>query len=199
MKNNTLKKIPKVGLILYISIFILVGFYFTLMGILPVKIKIKTIDNVTIAQLHRKSMLPPFKDVNINMPNVKLAVITSSRTSKGSTTYRVELEAYNGQRFPVTYYYSSGYLSKAKLQDKINSAIQNKSDFDYIVRQPFMIFFGLLFMLIPSIIMFSVIKNGSATSTLKDSNSTSTTQTAPTNKIEPEEDKYKDINNSIIK
>lgn len=199
MKNNTLKKIPKVGLILYISIFILVGFYFMLMGILPVKIKIKTIDNVTIAQIHRKSMLPPFKDININMPNVKLAVVTSSRTSKGSTTYRVELEAYNGQRFPVTYYYSSGYLSKANLQDKINSAIQNKLDFDYIVRQPFMAFFGFIFMLISSIIMFSAIKKGSTTSTLKNSNSTSTTQTAPTNKIEPEEDKYKDINNSIIK
>lgn len=199
MQNNTLKKIPKVGLILYISIFILVGFYFMLMGILPVKIKIKTIDNVTIAQIHRKSMLPPFKDININMPNVKLAVVTSSRTSKGSTTYRVELEAYNGQRFPVTYYYSSGYLSKANLQDKINSAIQNKSDFDYIVRQPFMAFFGFIFMLISSIIMFSAIKKGSTTSTLKNSNSTSTTQTAPTNKIEPEEDKYKDINNSIIK
>lgn len=199
MKNNTLKKIPKVGLILYISIFILVGFYFMLMGILPVKIKIKTIDNVTIAQIHRKSMLPPFKDININMPNVKLAVVTSSRTSKGSTTYRVELEAYNGQRFPVTYYYSSGYLSKAKLQDKINDAIQRKSDFDYIVRQPFMAFFGFIFMLISSIIMFSAIKKGSTTSTLKNSNSTTTTQTAPTNKIEPEEDKYKDINNSIIK
>lgn len=199
MQNNTLKKIPKVGLILYISIFILVGFYFMLMGILPVKIKIKTIDNVTIAQIHRKSMLPPFKDININMPNVKLAVITSSRTSKGSTTYRVELEAYNGQRFPVTYYYSSGYLSKANLQDKINDAIQRKSDFDYIVRQPFMAFFGFIFMLISSIIMFSAIKKGSTTSTLKNSNSTTPTQTAPTNKIEPEEDKYKDINNSIIK
>ena len=170
-----------------------------LMGILPVKIKIKTIDNVTIAQIHRKSMLPPFKDININMPNVKLAVITSSRTSKGSTTYRVELEAYNGQRFPVTYYYSSGYLSKANLQDKINDAIQRKSDFDYIVRQPFMAFFGFIFMLISSIIMFSAIKKGSTTSTLKNSNSTTPTQTAPTNKIEPEEDKYKDINNSIIK
>ena len=199
MQNNTLKKIPKVGLILYISIFILVGFYFMLMGILPVKIKIKTIDNVTIAQIHRKSMLPPFKDININMPNVKLAVITSARTSKGSTTYRVELEAYNGQRFPVTYYYSSGYLSKANLQDKINDAIQRKSDFDYIVRQPFMAFFGFIFMLISSIIMFSAIKKGSTTSTLKNSNSTTPTQTAPTNKIEPEEDKYKDINNSIIK
>ena len=195
MKNNTLKKIPKVGLILYISIFILTGFYFMLMGILPVKIKIKTIDNVSTAQLHRKSMLPPFKDVNINMPNVKLAVVTSSRSSKGSTTYRVELEAYNGQRFPVTYYYSSGYSSKAKLQDKINNAIQNKSDFDYIVRQPFMIFFGFLFTLIPSIIMFSVLKKGSETSTLKEPKTTTPTQ----NKPEPEEEKYKDINNSIIK
>ena len=111
----------------------------------------------------------------------------------------MELEAYNGQRFPITNYYSSGYASKARLQDKINSAIQNKSDFDYIVRQPFMIFFGLLFTLIPSIIMFSVITKGSATSTLKKTNPATSTQTASTNKTESEEEKYKDINNSIIK
>lgn len=197
MKNNIPKNIPKAGLILYLSIFILIGFYFMVMGILPVEIKIKTVDNVATAQIHRKSMMPPFKDININMPNVKLAIVTSSRTSKGGTTYRVELEAYNGQRFPITTYYSSGYSSKAKLQDKINEAIQNKSDFNYTVRQTFMIFFGLIFMLIPSFMMYVTIKKGPATSTLKRPKTTTSTQPIPTTTTE--EEKYKDINDSIIK
>ena len=195
MQKQAITKTSKIAVSLYLSIFIFIGLYFTVNGCLPIKIKINNIDNVATAQIHRKSILPPFKDVNINMPNVKLAVVTSSRSSKGGATYRVELEAYNGQRFPITNYYSSGYTSKARLQDKINSAIQNKSDFDYIVRQPFMIFFGLIFMLIPSIMMFSLLTKRPATTT----NSTTPIQTISTNKIEPDEEKYKDINNSIIK
>lgn len=189
--------IPKFWLILYLSIFILIGFYFTLTGCLPVEVKIKTVDDVATAQIHRKSMMPPFKDININMPNVKLAIVTSSRSSKGGTTYRVELEAYNGQRYPITFYYSSGYSSKAKLQDKINEAIQNKSDFNYTVRQIFMIFFGLIFMLIPSFIMYVFMKKGPISSTLK--NPITSTETVSAEEIESEEEKYKKINDSIIK
>ena len=193
MKSN----IFKLGLILYLSIFILVGFYFTIMGCLPIEVKISNIDNVATAQIHKKSIIPPFKDVIINMPNVKLAVVTSSRSSKGGTTYRVELEAYNGQRFPITSYYSSGYSSKAKLQDKINAAIQNKSDFNYTVRQIFMTVFGLIFMLIPSFMLFVFMKKG--TTTLKNPKTPTQTETTPTNKVESEEEKYKKINDSIIK
>ncbi len=199
MKNDKLKKLPKIGLILYLSIFILVGLYFVLNGSMPVEVKISNVNNVTTAQIHRKSIMPPFKDVIINMPNVKLAVVTSSRSSKGGTTYRVELEAYNGQRYPITYYYSSGYSSKAKLQDKINAAIQNKSDFNYTVRQTFMVFFGLIFMLIPSFMMLGVIKGKNKTSTLKRPTPTIPTQTTPTNTPETEEEKYKNINDFIIK
>ena len=199
MKNDKLKKLPKIGLILYLSIFILVGLYFVLNGSMPVEVKISNVNNVTTAQIHRKSIMPPFKDVIINMPNVKLAVVTSSRSSKGGTTYRVELEAYNGQRYPITYYYSSGYSSKAKLQDKINAAIQNKSDFNYTVRQTFMVFFGLIFMLIPSFMMLGVIKGKNKTSTLKRPTPTIPTQPTPTNTPETEEEKYKNINDLIIK
>ena len=191
MKQN-LSKIPKAGLILYLSIFIFVGFYFTVMGCLPVKLKISNVNDVTTAQIHRQSMMPPFKDVNIYMPNVKLAVVTTSRTSKGGTTYRVELEAYNGQRFPVTYYYTSGYSSKAKLQDKINTAIRNKADFNYVVRQHFMIFFGLIFMLIPSVMMYVFFKQK------KTDLKTQQIDTSAKTFIS-EEEKYKKINDSIIK
>ena len=181
------------------SFFVLVGLYFIINGSLPIKLKIRNVNDVTTAQIHKKSLMPPFNDIDITVPNVKLAVVTTSRGSKGSTTYRVELEAYNGQRYPITNYYSSGYSSKAKLQDKINSMIQNKSDFDYIVRQYFMIYFGLIFTLIPSIMIFSLISKGSSTSTLKKDETISSIETTPTKKVEPEEEKYKDINNSIIK
>ncbi|WP_413853582.1 hypothetical protein [Candidatus Ruminimicrobium bovinum] len=193
MKTN----IPKAGIILYLSIFILIGFYCTLIGCLPVKIKINNVNDVATAQIHKKSVVPPFKDVNINISNLKLAVVTSSRSSKGGTTYRVELETYNGQRYPVTFYYSSGYSSKAKLQDKINEAIRNKTDFDYTVRQVFMIIFGLIFMSIPSVIMFAFMKGGSTTSKLNKNITATKNISGETN--ESEEEKYKKINDSIIK
>ena len=197
MKNNSFKKMPKIGIVLYLSIFVFVGLYFTLMGCLPVEIKINNVNNVAAAQIHKKSIMPPFKDVNINVPNVKLAVLTTSRTSKGGTTYRVELETYNGQRYPITFYYSSGYTSKTKLQDKINEAIKNKTDFNYTARESFMIIFGLIFMLIPSFMIFGFIKNGNKISTIK--KQSTTMQTISANKIESEEEKYKNINDSIIR
>ena len=61
MKSN----IFKLGFISYLSIFILVGFYFTVMGCLPIEVKISNIDNVATAQIHKKSIIPPFKDVII--------------------------------------------------------------------------------------------------------------------------------------
>jgi hypothetical protein len=54
-------------------------------------------------------------------------------------------------------------------------------------------------MLIPSIMMYVTIKKGSATSTIKRPKTKTSTQPKSTNKPETEEEKYKNINDSIIK
>ena len=60
-----------------------------------------------------------------------------------------------------------------------------------------MVFFGLIFMLIPSFMMLGVIKGKNKTSTLKKPKTTTSTQPIPTTTTE--EEKYKNINDSIIK
>ncbi len=193
MYNKVMKtNIPKKGLFLFLSVFIFIGLYFLLSGIFPIEIEIKH-NNTATAQIHRKSMIPPFKTLNISIPNVKQAVIGSMRGSKGGTTYRVEFESYNGYRVPLTAYYSSGYSSKEKLKNKINEAMRNGTDFKYVTRQTFMMFFGLIFITIPSIMMFLFIKAGD-----KQTNGLKTEQSRHTDNIS-EEDKYKKINDSIIK
>ena len=57
--------------------------------------------------------------------------------------------------------------------------------------------FGLIFMLIPSFMLFIFMRKG--TTTLKTPQPTISTETTQTNKVESEEEKYKKINDSIIK
>lgn len=174
----------------FLSIFIVSGLWLMLTGFLPVTIEINPVNDTVTAQIHKMSVLPPFNTVDLTVPNLKQAVLGVSRGAKGGTTYRVELEAFNGRRTPVTKYYSSGYSSKAKLQDAINNAIQNRTNFSYVSRDFIMIICGLFFVLIPSIIMFVFIGQEKQ----KEKN-ISLEQQEPVS----EEEKYKNINDSIIK
>ena len=99
---------------LFLLPFFAVGFCFMCAGLFPIELKIEHINGNSTAQIHKKSMLPPFKDIYITVPDLKRATIATSRTSKGGTTYRVELESYNGKKTPVTSFYSSGYQYKQK-------------------------------------------------------------------------------------
>lgn len=177
----------KAGTFLFLSFFILIGVYFMLMGSFPVEIKINSFNNTATAQIKKHSILPPFNKINIVIPHLKQALIGTSKTSKGGTTYRVELETFNGKRFPVTTYYSSGYLSKEKLKNRINEAIKTGFDFEYILRQTFMMFFGFFFILIPLIIMFITF--------FKQDNDKQKTEQQTID----EHEKYEKINDLIIK
>ena len=175
----------------FLSIFILSGLWLMLTGLLPVTIEINPVNDTITAQIHKRSVIPPFNNIDLTVTNVKQAVLGFSRSSKGGTTYRVELESFNGKRTPVTKYYSSGYSSKSKLQDAINQAIQTKTNFSCVNRDITMIFAGFFFMLIPSIIMFVFIgQEKQKTKNISPDNQT---------KIISEEEKYKNINDSIIK
>ena len=173
-------------------LFSLMGLYSFLLGLSPVKVEINSTGTESQAQIHRKSMIPPFKTIDIMVSNVKQAIITSSRSSKGAINYRIELEDFKGYRYPITAYYSSGYKSKANLQDRINDSIRNRTEYKNTFRQPFFIFFGLFFIFI-SVITFKVEK--------KINKKTSPYQNIPQQTQQPdfEEEKYKNINDSIIK
>ena len=178
-------------------LFLLIGLYAFFIGVSPVKVEINSTSAGSQAQIHRKSMIPPFKDINIMIPSLKQAIITSSRTSKGGTTYRVELEDFKGYRYPVTAFYSSGYNSKAILQDRINDSIRNRSEYKNTFRQPFFIFFGLVFMFVSVIIL--KVANKTNKNTQQKTPVRTPYKTHIPQQPESEEEKYKNINDSIIK
>ena len=186
----------------FLLIFILIGLYFFFLGFLPITVEINTTSMGSHAQIHRISMIPPFKSVDIMIPNVKQAIITASRGSKGGTNYRVELEDFKGYRYPVTFYYSSGYNSKARLQDTINDSIRNRTEYKNTFRQPFFMLFGFIFIFV-SVIMLKAKKKTSNTMQQKTPVRVQTPyQTRipqQTQQPESEEEKYKNINDSIIK
>ncbi len=176
----------------FLLIFILIGLYFLLIGFSPVRVEIIPTKKGMEAQIRRIS-------TNIVISNLKQAVITTSRSSKGGTTYRVELEDFKGYRYPITFFYSSGYESKARLQDTINNSIRNRTEYKNTFRQPFFILFGLIFIFV-SVITFKAKKKTTNTMQQK----TPIRVQTPYKKHIPqqpesEEEKYNKINNSIIK
>ena len=180
---------------LFISCFILLGLYLLLTGMFPINIEINPSPDKTEVKIHKKSAVPPFKNIDIVIPNVKQAVIGSSRSSKGGTTYRVEFETFDGKRIPVTSYYSSGYVPKEILQKTINKVIQDRTEYKHVVRQTFLLIFGFIFTLIPSVMLFVfIIQTKKPTEA-----SAQHYQTRDTFSSQREDEKYNDINDSIIK
>ena len=192
--NN--KKPPK----FFLLIFVAIGIYFVILGIFPTYFEI---NSSAEAQIHRKSMLPPFKNIDIVVSNVKQAIIGQSRTSKGGTTYRVEIEDYNGKRTPITSYYSSGYNSKEFLKNNINRAIKDRTEYNHVIKQHGFKIVGLFFIIIPMLILFaSKIQNNNTIEQSKlkqDQRNSLPNQVHQQTESDSEENKYDDINNSIIK
>ncbi len=184
---------------LFISCFILLGLYLLLTGMFPINIEINPSPDKTEVKIHKKSAVPPFKNIDIVIPNVKQAVIGSSRSSKGGTTYRVEFETFDGQRIPVTSYYSSGYVPKEALQKSINKAIQERSEYKRVIRQTFLLIFGFIFTLIPSLMLIGFISQAKKPAEQSVQKQTQHYQTKDTFSSHSEDEKYNDINDSIIK
>jgi len=187
------KQTPKPVLFL----FLLIGLYAFFIGAIPVKVEISPASMGSQAQIHRISAIPPFKTIDIMIPYVKQAIITSSRTSKGGTTYRVELEDFKGYRYPVTLFYSSGYGHKARLQDTINNSIRNRTEYKNTFRQPFFMLFGLFFILV-SLVTLNTTQKTNKTTQQKTPVRIPSQPRIP-QQTESEEEKYNKINNSIIK
>ncbi|HEY9815957.1 MAG TPA: hypothetical protein V6D20_09215, partial [Candidatus Obscuribacterales bacterium] len=61
------------------------------------------------------------KTIEHPLHHIQTVHLETSRSSKGSTTYRVALGLKNGDRLPITTYYSSGRKGKQKTADQISA------------------------------------------------------------------------------
>ena len=107
-----------------ITVILLIIFYPLLILFAPIKVEIIPAKTQIQATIYKKTIRNPFNKVFI--PNVKRAVTTAIKDSNKETKYRIELEDFQGNRFPVTSYESSGYNSEKSIEDKINNAIKNR-------------------------------------------------------------------------
>lgn len=131
-------------------ILVLIGMHFVIIGKTPLELKIIHDYTGSTAQIHRASCIEPFKTVDINIPDLKCAVIEKSLIplKRGRKLYKIELESFDGKRTsisPVFYSIDNLFLDCNELQDKINDSITNKTDFQYRSEQTLCFTFGVIF------------------------------------------------------
>ncbi len=120
-----------------ITFILLIIFYPLLILFAPIKVEIIPAKTQIQAYIYKRTMRNPFNKVFI--PNVKRAVTTAIKDSNKETKYRIELEDFQGNRFPVTSYEASGYNSEKSIEDKINNAIKNRKHFKQSITSHYII------------------------------------------------------------
>ncbi len=173
-------------------IFLITGIFLLIDGSFPITIEIVPTETQVNAYIHTKTMFPPFKQIDEFIPNVREAIIATFKGGKAGTTYRVELETYNNKNFPVTNT-TWGYSFKRKLQNQINESIQNKTPFKKVFVSTSFILFGLFLILVSILSILSEFKKANKNKEIEEE------QDLPKETIEPEQEKYSNINDSIIK
>ena len=129
-----------------ITVILLIIFYPFFILFAPIKAEIIPTKTHMQAYIYKRTMLNPFHKVFI--PNVKRAVTTETTNSKEELKYRVELEDFQGSRFPVTSYEASGYNSETNIENKINNSIKNRKHLKYKISSHYLIMVILFITLI---------------------------------------------------
>ncbi len=139
---------------LFVLLFLSAGILLSISGFFPIKIEISYLTDEPVATIYKKSIIPPFKEKVITVPNLKQAIMATKRSSKGMLAYRVELESFDGTIIPVTNSYTSGYNSKQQLLFKINESIKERVPLEYILTQYMNIVAGFIFIAMAILVFF---------------------------------------------
>lgn len=195
--NNT----DKVKLFFICFIFICFGSFLVLLGMTPQTIEIKHSDYRTDVIISKKNIgFLSAKDASETITNVKQADVVSFKTRKKSKNhiertedvYGIALRTYDGQSKNILSF-DSRRTQKEKLRDEINKAINNKLDYKYTDDEDNLkiIIIGLFFMFTPLIMTLIALYKGLEIK-INGKIINPREQKNPDNK-------YKNINNTIIK
>ncbi len=196
------KKLGRIIGSIFTILLLIVGSFFVIKGFVPQTIRIVPTETEVTAYIHKKSFLPPFKDIDIVVPNVKQAIISKGKDSENKVYCRVELENSDGRKVVVTG--KHGYKFKQKLQKQINDSIQSKIPFTVDFIEKDFLFFGVFFIVIgiSKILLYvreikRLMNMKIAKETFKiPINITSYNQQQTNDSLQ---EKYKNINDSIVK
>jgi len=195
--NNT----DKVKLFFICFIFICFGSFLVLLGMTPQTIEIKHLDYRTDVIISKTNIgFLSAKDASETITNVKQADVVSFKTRKKSKNhiertedvYGIALRTYDGQSKNILSF-DSRRTQKEKLRDEINKAINNKLDYKYTDDEDNLeiIIIGLFFMFTPLIMTLIALYKGLEIK-INGKIINPREQKNPDNK-------YKNINNTIIK
>ena len=188
MKTTLTGKRKKVYIIILMISFVLYGLVSLSEGIFKKTVTINPTEKQVNAHLYKKSNWPPFQNIDIFIPNIKQAKMTTHHDRIG-TLYDVELEYSNGKNRTVK---NSSYVPDfaQTLCNKINNAIENRTHFTITFRETTNLVIGIIFIIIGlSFLFYEYLKS-------KRKEESSIPHQTYNPKLEQE--KCKDINDSII-
>ncbi len=195
----------------FLIFFLIVGLYLFIVSRFPTSLEITHTESGVQAYMQTRSMLPPFNNIQVFIPKLERAIITTDYASEGGPDYRVELEDVEGRCFPISPFFSSDYKEAKLLEKRINDSIENKYKFSSknLIEHDSLQQFGFLFMLISAVALIIPRQKENNTNQQKRPKHKGTskngrkTQVLPishqTQQPKADKEKYKNINDSIIK
>ena len=183
----------------FLIFLILICVYLFFIGVSSVEVEIIPTKTETQAYIHKRSILPPFNDVGDFIPNLKQAIVAKSEESGEKIEYRVELVDFQGTHYPITSDFSPVESSEKRLQANINSAIRNGKHYTYTTYP----YFLLVFIVFPLIIFAAILRmkyyEKRYKKYKKKPEQTQKSNQSNTKLPESDKQKYKKINDSIIR
>lgn len=157
-------------MILFFSVFIITGIYQLFRAFFPIRLEM----HGCVAQIIKKSILPPFEYKRKIIPNVSQAIVKThvsyERNSRGFSSsrkkisYSVALRDINGIVYSLTHKYPDEYYCEC-IQKEINQTIETNDVLNKIFDKNSTIdkIWGFLFVLIPlTIMLYTLNKNASS-------------------------------------
>ena len=138
-----------------LPVFIILGFMNLSLEIFPSFIEIQHFEKKAQATIGHKLIHSNFTKHSVLIPNVKEAKMIKGLNSGGKKAFKIVLEDSNGEQYSVTpYFLPKHYASKQLLLKQIDFAIKNNTDFYFEIIEEESIYFSIILIVIPSIILF---------------------------------------------
>lgn len=127
-------------------IFVLIGLY-CLFFKFESAFEIKNINNEITMEVYKSSYIPPFKEKDFVINNVKTTEVDPAQEKKSTVKYSVSVEDVNNNKttLPIKSY---SYRDQKNLSENINEAIRNNENFKCVDKKDFDKILALLFILI---------------------------------------------------
>lgn len=125
-------------------IFILFGLYTVCFNFQSIS-EIKNINNETVMEVYKSSLIPPFKEIDFVINNVKTTELDPAKEKRAlGVRYSINVEDFNNNKttLPIISY---SYERQKDLSEKMNNAIKSNENFKHVDKSSSDKMLGFLF------------------------------------------------------